>query len=245
MESRSPTIFLDDGGVLNDNSRRAPQWQRLVGEFMTPRLGGTRLDWANANAAVAGQVFNEHFLQAGQDPETDYRAIWDRYQESWLKRMCEKLGVTIPAADILPLAREAHVYITRRVDAAIPGVADAIRELRAEGYRLYTASGTKSADLECYLDTMGVRELFTALYGPDLVNTQKGSVLYYQRIFEHAGVDPATVVVVDDSPRMARQASAVGARAFLVSADPPADLEGVDLIASLAELPVLLRGSAR
>ena len=64
-----PTIFLDDGGVLNDNSRRAPQWQRLVGEFLTPRLGGTRLDWANANAAVAGPVFNEHVLQAGQDPE--------------------------------------------------------------------------------------------------------------------------------------------------------------------------------
>ena len=42
-------IFLDDGGVLNDNDRRAPQWQRLVGEFFVPRLGGTHQAWAEAN----------------------------------------------------------------------------------------------------------------------------------------------------------------------------------------------------
>ena len=27
-----PAIFLDDGGVLNDNQVRGAQWRRLVGE---------------------------------------------------------------------------------------------------------------------------------------------------------------------------------------------------------------------
>ncbi len=35
------TIFLDDGGgVMNDNEVRGPQWQRLVGEYFSPTLGG-------------------------------------------------------------------------------------------------------------------------------------------------------------------------------------------------------------
>ena len=33
-------IFLDDGGVMNDNNTRALQWQRLVSEFFAPLLGG-------------------------------------------------------------------------------------------------------------------------------------------------------------------------------------------------------------
>ena len=43
------TIFLDDGGVMNDNSRRPEQWQRLIGEYCVPRLGGTMEQWAAAN----------------------------------------------------------------------------------------------------------------------------------------------------------------------------------------------------
>lgn len=35
------TIFVDDGGVMNDNRLRAPQWRRLLGEFFPPRLGGS------------------------------------------------------------------------------------------------------------------------------------------------------------------------------------------------------------
>jgi hypothetical protein len=38
-------VFLDDGGVLNDNERRAPEWRRLLGEFFAPRLGGTPEAW--------------------------------------------------------------------------------------------------------------------------------------------------------------------------------------------------------
>ena len=42
-------IFLDDEGVLNDNSLRAPQWQRLISEFMVSRFGGDTEAWGEAN----------------------------------------------------------------------------------------------------------------------------------------------------------------------------------------------------
>ena len=35
-------VFLDDGGVMNDNNERGLQWQRLVSEYFVPLLGGPR-----------------------------------------------------------------------------------------------------------------------------------------------------------------------------------------------------------
>ncbi|MCX8212923.1 MAG: hypothetical protein OTJ97_00160 [SAR202 cluster bacterium] len=43
------TIFLDDGGVMNDNTLRGREWQRHVGEYLSPRLGGSLQAWGNAN----------------------------------------------------------------------------------------------------------------------------------------------------------------------------------------------------
>ena len=60
QENRPVAIFLDDGGVLNDNARRGPQWQRLIGEFMTTMpfgLGGTAEAWAEANPIVFRNVW--------------------------------------------------------------------------------------------------------------------------------------------------------------------------------------------
>ena len=38
-------VFLDDGGVMNDNNERGLQWQRLVSEFFAPLLGGPADAW--------------------------------------------------------------------------------------------------------------------------------------------------------------------------------------------------------
>ena len=46
------TVFLDDGGVLNDNERRTAEWGRLIADYLSPRLGGTREAWAEANRDV-------------------------------------------------------------------------------------------------------------------------------------------------------------------------------------------------
>ena len=48
-----PVLFVDDSGVLNDNRLRGPQWDRLVGEFFPPLLGGRPEAWPEANRVVA------------------------------------------------------------------------------------------------------------------------------------------------------------------------------------------------
>ena len=100
------TLFIDDGGVLNDNSRRGPEFQRLIAEFFPPRLGGTPEAWAEANRATFQLVFEAH---------KDAMAVVDAYQREvapyeteWLTAMCDHVGVVAPKADdCAALAREA------------------------------------------------------------------------------------------------------------------------------------------
>jgi beta-phosphoglucomutase-like phosphatase (HAD superfamily) len=167
-------IFLDDGGVMNDNSLRGQQWRRLVAEFFTPLLGGTPEVWSQANRTMTDQLFDPVNWQKRIRAASDYASFDRRYQLDWLAGMCEVVGVpTPPEEEGLELAYRATAFITSCVRAAFPGVIDAIRTLHSQGYTLHTASGEPSTDLDGYLTGMGVRDCFGRLYGPDLVNTFK------------------------------------------------------------------------
>ena len=145
---------------MNDNRRRALQWQRLVGEFFTPLLGGTPEAWAEANRVVAAGPFDPTAWRARLRAAPDYASFERAYLLDWLRQMCALVGVpNPPAEESVDLARRAGSWIIRRVDAAFPGVVAAIRSLHNHGYTLHTASGESSVDLESYLDGMGVREI--------------------------------------------------------------------------------------
>ncbi len=236
-----PVIFLDDGGVMNDNRRRGPQWQRHVSDFLAPRLGGRKRDWRLANAVVAERLFRDMSLPASDTSDPPFWFIHDRYLDTWLVGMCRELALDPPdtAAGRLALAREASAYVTRRVHAAIRGAVPAIRALYRRGYPLHTASGEFAADLEGYLDSMGVRPCFGTLYGCDLVGAAKAGPAYYDRLFRHACVEPAQAIVVDDTERALDWAAAVGARTVLCGpAAPTGGHHGH--VARLADLPALL-----
>lgn len=233
-------LFLDDGGVMNDNTRRGEQWRRLVGEYFAPRLGGSAAAWAAANGAWTDELFDPPNWSARLAASTSYEHFDYHYQLDWLAGMCRRVGVPLPAvSESYALAREAVTYITRRVHAAFPGVVEAIRQLYHDGYTLYTASGEPSWELDGYLDGMGVRDYFTRLYGPDLVDTFKTGPAYYERIFADAGIDPARALVIDDSEQAVGWARAAGDRAIQVVANP-AEGDGAGAIAGVAELPALL-----
>lgn len=231
------TLFIDDGGVLNDNSRRGPEFMRLVAEFFPPRLGGKPETWAEVNRATFQGVFDAH---------KDAMAVVDAYHQevvayetAWLTAMCEGVGVSPPdASDCAALAREALLYITRRTRAAYPGAAETVAILVGAGYTLHTASNQPSWELEGYLSGMGVLDHFGILFGADLVNAMKPSRTYYERAFAMAGVDPARALVLDDSPEYLDAARDVGARAVLVG--PAGAPSGHLAIPSLAALPALL-----
>ena len=232
-------IFIDDGGVMNDNSLRGPQWQRLVGEYLAPRLGGSRAAWAEANKTVV----EREMARFGEVPSgKSYIDFWREEELRWIREMCDRVGVDAPGTDedCSRLSRATNSYVIARVASAIPGAVDAIRSLHGMGYTLYTASGEYSLDLQGYLVAMGVRPLFERIYGPDLINTWKGGRLYYDRIFGDAGVQPSECLVIDDSPRAVQGAREAGATAVLVSADPPSATSADAVLNSLAELPRLL-----
>jgi phosphoglycolate phosphatase-like HAD superfamily hydrolase len=239
------TIFLDDGGVMNDNSLRGPQWNRLLAGFLKPRLGGQTRDWAEGNRVVAERMELRYKDRWRVSPHGDHLAFRDESRTDWLSEMCEYVGVTVPgASECLALANEANAYVNRRVRSAIPGAVDAIRRLHGQGHRLHTSSGKDSDDLDDYLEAMEVRDLFGRLYSPDLVDTAKTGPVYYERIFDDAQVEPGLAMVVDDSPMAVAWASEAGAIGVFVSSQGSVDYYAHRVIGSLAGLPALLDGLA-
>jgi HAD superfamily hydrolase (TIGR01509 family) len=233
-----PVLFFDDGGVMNDNSRRGPQSQWLVGEFFPPLLGGAPEAWAEANGVVAPRLWEEYRRVMGGRCDADYLAYTRVERLAWLSEMCALVGVPVPGEEAcLELARQATAYVTRRVCAAFPGVVAALRELHAQGHPLHTASGEHSEDLAGYLEGMGVRACFGRLYGPDLVNTPKEGPRYYRRIFADAEVEPGDALVIDDNPRALRWAAEAGARTVRVGLAGAEGGASDHVIGSLAELP--------
>lgn len=235
-------VFLDDGGVMNNNNTRAAQWQRLVGEFFVPLLGGSAEAWSHANRVVADRLFGPDAWRKRVQAALDYRSFDRDYQVEWLQGMCELVGVeTPPEEECLHLAQRAVAFITCRVQAAFPGVVDTIRTLHRQGYTLHTASGESSLDLAGYLHAMGVRDCFGRLYGPDVIAILKEGPEYYERIFAELGIAASDALVVDDSPRAIAWATQVGARTVLVR-DSSLPQTGTTLhIGSLVELPALLQ----
>lgn len=231
------TLFIDDGGVLSDNSRRGPEWRRLVAEFFPTRLGGSPEAWAAANRATWQQVAEAH--QPALAVEGRYVAGLKAYERAWLAAMCEHVGIAPPEGDACDaLAREAMLYIMRRVRAAFPHAAEAVAALGDAGYTLHTASNQASWELDAYLAPMGVVDRFGILFGADLVDCMKPNSRYYERAFALADVDPAQALVLDDTPEFLDAAREVGARTVLVGAG--ASAPGHLAIPSLAALPALL-----
>ena len=234
------SIFLDDGGVMNDNALRGPQWRGFVAEYLVPRFGGGHSSWEAANTEVINRQMPMYIAGTGFPLKGGYRKARRRMEISWLRDMCEIVGVDAPGDDeeCYRVSRATTEYVIERVRADYPGATEAIQTLHENGYKLYTASGTDSHDLQAFLEGMGVRELFTQTYGPDLIDTHKGSRHYYEGIMADADVSPDNVLVVDDSPKSVVWAEEAGATAVLVSNEATKASDHV--IGSLAELPGLL-----
>ena len=236
------TLFLDDGGVISDNSLRRTQWQPLIGDYFTPRLGATPEDWARANIQVMEAVFARDAWQARLERYPDYLTFQRDYLLEWLSSMCRIIGVPVPPdPEAIHLAEQATAWIIPQVIAPQPGSPDAVRHLHSLGDTLYTASGESEADLAGYLGALGIHQLFTTLYGVDIVNTLKSGPRYYRNIFAHAGVDPSTVLVVDDNPHPLAWAGEVGARTILIGPHQPLQTPNfLTTLPSLSHLPTYL-----
>jgi FMN phosphatase YigB (HAD superfamily) len=229
-------VFLDDGGVLNDNDRRAVEWRRLLGEFFAPRLGGTPEAWGEANRVVYEAIWDDwrRLQQRGEEPAASW---WPDQDERWLGGMCERVGVSMPS-DVQATVRASRAHVMARVDCAYPDAAPAMRAMRALGITLHLASGGRTEELEPYLRRMDAWELIDRPYGTDLLGVNKLSRRYYERIVEDSGVDPRAALVVDSDAEPLEWAESVGFDT--VHVDRPGLGSRFRRIASLAELVPLL-----
>lgn len=233
-------IFLDDGGVITDKQRRAVEFGCLVGDCFVPLLGGTAEAWTRAHRAVVDRLADEQSLNALT--AADFVGFYGAYQFCWVAGMCELLGLPTPPEEAcLDLAYRALAWITRRIQAAVPGAVETIHLLHRQGYALHTASGSCSLELAGYFEGLGVRRCFGYLYGADLINTFKAGPQYYERLFADAGVQPEEALVVDDSADAIEWAGRLGARTVLISASPHPATGTTPRLGNLAELPDFLR----
>ena len=227
---------------MQDNQVRGKQWLQFLPEYLVPIYGGRKELWADSNGEVLRRqmplfIEGTGFPEVGGFIETRRALAIEA-----VHIMFNYVGIALPGTDedCFALYQSYNDYVVKRVRSDPPGTVEAIRNLAADGYRLYTASGTESTHIDLMLDVLGVRNLFIETYGPDLVDTHKGSSNYYRLILEHAGEPPETALFIDDSPRSVGWAREAGATAVLVSRDQPSDRPDMNVIPDLASLPGLL-----
>ena len=205
-------IFIDDGGVMNDNSKRGEQWMDLVAQYFVPRYGGEPKTWREANHQVLEILIDELETRINESQNLDYGKHQALEDEIWINHMFDTVGVDRPPEqEYFRICREAENWVTPQVNAAIDGIIPAIKKLKSEGFQLYTASGETSWTLHGYLLGMGLLDCFITLYGPDLLGMMKGGDQYYKEMFVHAQVDPSHALVIDDNPKMLQLANQLGA----------------------------------
>ncbi|MFC2038226.1 HAD family hydrolase [Chloroflexota bacterium] len=229
MPGKISSIFLDDGGVLNDNNLRGPEWLRLIGEFMPVRMGGTVDQWARANQKVFPEVWEN--IQARLPEFVSYRDFERSYILNWMGGMCAHVGVATPTEDDAEeLYGELSVYVSEHADSAIAGAADAVLKLHSLGYTLYTASGTSSRELRGILGKMSIASVFSGLYGPDLIDRVKYGPAFYHSIFKDADIDPGNALVIDSDSECCQWASEAGADAIRVDPGGQGDVTSLHLL---------------
>ena len=211
-EKTSFAIFFDDGGVLNNNTIRTPQWKAFCGEFFHSRFGGDPEMWGEANQK-AMKSLEVH----GMDPkyafwEDDYLAFYTKFKSEWVIKMFEEAGRSVPPKVEHEKIFDTTVeYVWPKVHSAIPGIIDSIKMLYSKGYVLYTSTGLASSEIKMVLEGMGIKHFFSGFYGPDLINTWKLSPNFFEAIFKDIKLEPKKAIVIEDRPRFIENASKTGA----------------------------------
>lgn len=195
-------VFFDDGGVMNDNRIRGVQYQKLVGEYFTPKFGGEPYLWAEGNFNFVKEIMREYTEAICDSRDIDYKTYHMNFVKRWIEEMFNYVGVELPAkSEYIQIYQEAIEYITPNIRSSYPGVVDAIKKLKRFGFKLYTASGEDSLELKGYLQGMRVKDLFENFYGPDLINTHKTNDNFFKRVLDDVWFEPDRTIIIEDNPK--------------------------------------------
>jgi len=232
-------VFIDNGGVLTDNSARSPLYRRLVGQYFVPRYGGRQDAWEQANLDTFPKAWARFLVRVDNwDDSRDLAAAERLHSADWTRFLFTTMGLTPPANDeeCALIGEAADRWINPQIVTLFPGVEETVSFL-ATRYRLFTASDGFSTPLGETLRP--IAGAFERLYGPDLVNVPKSAGRpYYDAVFAHAQVDPSRALVLDDNLSI-ESAHETGAITIYVKAEPDPGYRG-RRIGSFAQLPQII-----
>jgi FMN phosphatase YigB (HAD superfamily) len=212
ISNKSFHLFFDDGGVLNDNKARGPKWQKLIGEWFSPKYGGDEQKWGEANIAVIERETRTIDDIINNQEEIDYSMVKRELDQAWLEGMFRYMSIDFPQkSEYDKILAEIIGFIAPKAIAPYPGIISVIYEIYKKYGSLNTASNESSDMLKLYLSGMGLLSCFSNLYGPDLVNTFKSSPTYFNRIFEQLGIEPSQVIIIEDRPTVINYINQIGA----------------------------------
>jgi HAD superfamily hydrolase (TIGR01509 family) len=239
------TLFIDKGGVLVDNTQLGKQYQQLIADYLPTVLGGGPRSWADANVWAFDRQWARWEAALRSTTGGNIRDWFAADAANWLYDMCEMVGVTRPPPrDAVRIANDTLRYVRERVGIKVPAIIGRLRALRQRGLTLHTASGDAHVDLIEYLRAIDARELFDRVYGSDLLNVWKSSAAYYRAILADTGLDPATALVIDDSPRAIGWAAECGLRGVLVRREAGEEFES-SVLRAFDEADALLSPARR
>ena len=197
--------------------------------------------WGEANQRYVVGVLSKFENWNGLYGSVDYQTYIRMFIDGWVEAMFLNAGYDLPPREEYDeIYYSTTRFVTPQVRAAFPGVVETIKLLYGRGFTLHTASGEGSVDLNGYLTGMDVRNLFTTLYGPDLVSTLKNGEKFYTEIFNDLNITPEQAIIIDDSPRILDIVADLGAHP--IQACLSGDFQPCipDHIMSMAELPGLI-----
>lgn len=210
-------LFVDKGGVLIDLSAHGAQWRRLIGEFLSPRLGGTREAWGGANIPAFERQWARFAAAHSAREPADIRGFFAKDARLWFLEMCDGVGIARPAeAEAERIAADTIRYVNAHLEVHVPRVLDTLRSFRRRGVTLHIASADSHNELVEFLGKIGARDLFDRVYGSDLVDALKFGPEYYRAVLADSGADPNRAAVVDDSEAALSWARECGLRGFRV-----------------------------
>ncbi|MFX1497103.1 MAG: HAD hydrolase-like protein [Promethearchaeota archaeon] len=208
-EKMSFAIFFDDGGVLNDNSIRAPQWKVFCGEFFHSRFGGDPEVWGEANEKAITSLMDPKGAREFYD---DYITFYTNFKSEWVTKMFEEAKRSVPPKEEHERIYDTTIeYVWPKVHSAIPGIIESIKMLYLKGFVLYTSTGLASREIKIVLEEMGVKHFFSGFFGPDLINTRKTSSNFFEAIFNDIKLESKKAIVIEDQPRFIENALKTGA----------------------------------
>ena len=166
----------------------------------------------------------------------------DRTDQEWWDTLCEASGISDFDQAMFDAAYEAQPRAGRDDLPALPGVAELIEALAAEGVALGVASSSSRSWLDRHLGRLGLIDRFGALVGADAVGgVGKPAPDVYLKACADLGAAPPRSVAIEDSAHGVTAAKAAGMAAVAVPSQITRfnDFTHADLVvASVADLDV-------